>query len=273
MKESTIMIKSFWYTGDGNNFGDILGPTIVHQLTQEKVSPSLDKGSLVTIGSIVNLNYPNNVKFWGSGIISKDVELFSPERHEYLAVRGPKTRKRLLDTGIDCPEIYGDPALLLPLMFSKKQFETEKTSKIGLLPHWVDANIFLRQQKNFPESKFIDIRSNADSIIKEVVNSDIVITSTLHGLILCESYDVPCVYVKVGEKVMGGTFKYEDYFNSTNRDLYYLDYTNKEMNLKEILDYQKTIPKMDINLVPLLNAFPHKINNNKILDYVEKKSL
>ena len=265
------MIKSFWYTGDGNNFGDILGPTILHHLTQDQISPSLDEGSLVSIGSIVNLNYPHPVVFWGSGIISQDIELYSPERHKYLAVRGPKTRGRLLVLGIDCPEIYGDPALLLPVLFHKEQFENEEKNEIGLLPHWVDSQVFLEQQENFENSKFIDIRGNADSIIKDVVNSNLVITSTLHGLILCESYGVPCVYVRVGEKVMGGTFKYEDYFNSTNRDLYHLDYSNKQMNLKEIVDYQKTIPEPEIDLKPLINAFPYKILNNRVLELVEEK--
>ena len=267
------MIKSYWHTGDGNNFGDILGPTILHNLTGQKVAPSLDEGSIISIGSVVNLNYPRSVKFWGSGIISQEVKLFSPEKHEYLAVRGPKTRERILSAGIECPETYGDPALLMPLMFDKEQFLQDDKNKIGLLPHWVDANIFSDQEQEFPDSKLIDIRSDADSVIREVLNSEIVITSTLHGLILCESYGVPCVYVKVGEKVMGGTFKYEDYFNSTDRDLYHLDYTNKEMNLKEIIDYQKTIPDMEIDLVPLLKAFPYDIRNNKILDYIEKNSL
>jgi len=266
------MLKTFWYTGDGNNFGDILGPTILHTLIQEKVLASLDEGSLVSIGSIVNLNYPNPVKFWGSGIISKDIELYSPERHEYLAVRGPKTRQRLISLGIECPEVYGDPALLLPLIFDKEQFMKEDKNKVALLPHWVDAETFLQQQEHFPESKFIDIRGDANSIIKEVVNSELVITSTLHGLILCESYNIPCVYVKVGAKVMGGTFKYEDYFKSTNRDLYYLDYTEKEMDIKEIREYQKSIPPMKINLVPLLKSFPYEIKNEKILDYMEKNS-
>lgn len=71
------------------------------------------------IGSIL----PNSIKsktiVWGSGCQDFD-QVVHRHPKQVLEVRGPKTRDYLLHNGIDCPEVYGDPALLLPLVYQPK---------------------------------------------------------------------------------------------------------------------------------------------------------
>lgn len=60
-----------------------------------------------------------NTEVWGAGIISEN-SLLKEKPSKVYAVRGPLTRQRLIKEGIDCPEIYGDPALLIPYYYRPK---------------------------------------------------------------------------------------------------------------------------------------------------------
>src|SRR5690606_27871931 len=82
-----------------------------------------DKTNYVAIGSIIHHSSKESI-VWGSGIIDKQHPI---EKSDFRAVRGPQTRKFLLDLGYDCPEFYGDPAILLPEYYNP---EIEKTFKL-----------------------------------------------------------------------------------------------------------------------------------------------
>jgi pyruvyltransferase len=114
------MIKAWWFNSEGENFGDAICPWILERMTGQEIKRSEEDGSLASIGSILMYNYRAPKVIWGSGAIS-DYH-FSPmiHRHQILAVRGPKSRDRLLEDGIDCPEIYGDPSLLIPYLVDEE---------------------------------------------------------------------------------------------------------------------------------------------------------
>ena len=107
------------------NYGDLLSKYIVEKISAEKVKwvhPKkqpwyrFDKTNYLGIGSILAHASKNSI-VWGSGIIDQNHPV---EKADFRAVRGPKTRERLLALGYKCPEIYGDPALLLPKYFNPK---------------------------------------------------------------------------------------------------------------------------------------------------------
>ena len=56
-----------------------------------------------------------------------------------VAVRGPLTRQRMLSLSIDCPPVYGDPALLVPLVHPRRSETTRR--KLGIVPHYKDASL------------------------------------------------------------------------------------------------------------------------------------
>ena len=118
-------IRLFWWNEikiqkkSKQNYGDLLGRYLAEKISKKKVvwvRPT-DFSILnyfqpiyVTIGSI--LTHANEkCVVWGSGIISKAYPI---KKAKFLAVRGPQTRKFLLNQGYEVPEVYGDPALLLP---------------------------------------------------------------------------------------------------------------------------------------------------------------
>lgn len=262
------MIKSWWYKGDGNNFGDVLGPILLYHMTSTSVTFSNDPNTLATIGSIAYYSFRAPMVLWGSGAISEHVENPLVQKHKFLAVRGPKTRQKILATGGSCPEVYGDPALLLPTIFSKDRFEISQRSKVSFLPHWIDYNLASKMRSvKSGEVNLIDIRGNVFDTIKQIVASDFIITSSLHGLIVAEAYDIPVVFARFSNNVTGGYFKFEDYFNSTNRDLNFLDHRGNldDLLLDECFKTYDQKEQFSFNLAPLVESFPFEITHKGIL--------
>ena len=98
------------------NLGDILSKFIVEQISKKQVYyvSRNYKDKLCALGSIIdNETLASGGTFWGSGTFHNDLKYYA-SKCNFLAVRGPLTRKILINAGYKCREIYGDPALLLP---------------------------------------------------------------------------------------------------------------------------------------------------------------
>ena len=126
-------IKLHWYDGE-RNFGDMLSPILFNGLgIKYKKAKRNDSGKLLAIVSIIYATRENDV-LWGTGTM-RDKDFIAPKGLKVLAVRGPKTREKI--KGVNVPEIYGDPAILIPDIYKPKKIEKHK---IGFIPHYVDKN-------------------------------------------------------------------------------------------------------------------------------------
>jgi len=153
---------------------------------------------------------------WGSGFMYADDRPRQPPE-KVLAVRGPLSRQNMLRAGIDCPEVYGDPVLLCPLFY---QPNVTKTHRLGIIPHYVDkgntnAERFLRD----PEVRLIDIQSGIYNVIDKVNQCELIVSSSLHGLIVADAYGIPSLWIRLSNKVLGGDFKFKDYLASVGREV------------------------------------------------------
>lgn len=120
------MSVTFNYNGEiiKANWGDDINYWFFRELTKTPLinydwslyTQKLNRPYIMGIGSILTLFPIKNSIIWGSGIISEKAPI-KGRPQEVRAVRGPLTRQRLLDQGINCPEVYGDPALLLPFFY------------------------------------------------------------------------------------------------------------------------------------------------------------
>ena len=110
------MINAWWFT-EHNNFGDKLNPYLIKKISGDQAVLSEDTNTTryLCVGSIIHTATNNDI-VWGSGFIDENHHVQG--KPKILAVRGPKTRQKLLDDAQKCPEIYGDPALLLPQYFN-----------------------------------------------------------------------------------------------------------------------------------------------------------
>lgn len=240
------------YAVKKNNFGDILNPIVVEYLTGKKTkriaTAYTNKTHLLGIGSILNRANKNSI-VWGSGFIKDKSFVMGPPK-KILAVRGPKTRKRLLELNIECPEIYGDPALLMPNIYNPK---IEKKYQLGIIPHYVDFNDERFKHMNDDDSVLVIDICNPDPlrVIDQLLQCEKIASSSLHGLIVSDAYGIPNAWVKFSDKVVGGDFKFLDYFQSIDRATKTTYDIGENIIIKDLID-NCNLNKVKLNLRPLM---------------------
>lgn len=277
MKTKTIKINYY----KGNNFGDELGPYIVTKLsglkTQYKeivLSPlriilriiknllflrfyylkqiryiSFDKKVLVPIGSTIARGN-KNTSFWGNGFLNKD-ETFKGGK--IYAVRGKYTDDKLKKDGFNGCPIYGDPALLLPIIYPMHEQEKKK-NEIGIIPHYLDLAYFKVNYSK--EYKIIDLTTNdVEGIITEICSCKKILSTSLHGIIVAQAYNIPALWIKKNDIGTDG-FKFYDYFSSVGITQYEgfsnIDEILKSPNsINTLFDENKNLAKIQVSLINL----------------------
>lgn len=116
------------------------------------------------------------------------------------------TREIVLRSGGQCPEVFGDPALLIPDYYQPKT--TQQHARIGIIPHYVDQ---ARAYDLKMPGKVINILDTIENVIDEVHSCECILSSSLHGLIVAHAFGIPAVWVKFGEKVLGDGTKFLDH--------------------------------------------------------------
>lgn len=193
----------------GNNWGDALSPVLVELLSGKKAAHVVGNhhDRYMAIGSLLD-DANERTEVWGSGFIRENGTVVGRPRAIH-AVRGPLSRSLLLKQGIDCPKIYGDPALLLPRFFNP---DVSKRYSVGIVPHYVDkASTWLDRHRNDPQVLILDIESGIQNFVHALKSCEVILSSSLHGLICADSYGVPNAWVQFSDDVVGGDFKFRDY--------------------------------------------------------------
>ena len=128
----------------------------------------------------------------------------------WKSVRGPLTRNAVLYNGGQCPDIYGDPALLLPLICD----ESNKEYDVGLIPHYTHYNA-LRVINKAKKHNYhiIDVR-NSDplEVVKEITKCRKIVSSSLHGIICAHAYGIPAAWINI--PLHGDQSKFHDHYQS-----------------------------------------------------------
>lgn len=195
-----------WWLKKDRNFGDILTPYILDFFKIKYQYTELIQADMIVVGSIAR-HATKNMLVLGSGIVSQKKEKVNPEAN-WKFVRGPFTRQKILDAGGKCPEIYGDPAMLLPL-FCK---EEKKQYDIGIVPHYVD---YEKIKLLYPTHKVINVlNDNPLEVAAEITKCRTIISSSLHGLIAAHAYDIPAAWINTISSIKGDGIKFKDHYTA-----------------------------------------------------------
>ena len=161
----------------------------------------------LAIGSILGCAN-EHAEVWGSGFIRENATILGRPRAVH-AVRGPLSRAGLLAQGIECPEVYGDPALLLPRFYNP---QIQKRYQVGIVPHYIDkGHPWLEQHRRDPQVLVLDIESGIQEFLRAVKSCEVILSSSLHGLICADAYGVPNAWIQLSDDLIGGDFKFRDY--------------------------------------------------------------
>ncbi len=239
------------------NVGDYISCVIFDWILEKNhlIAKEGKRAHLFTVGSILGISRADGV-VWGSGVISAYKIRNVIKRSNYIkydirALRGPITRDICFAAGYDCRDVpLGDPGVLLPLIVEKKK--TDKKYRYCLINHYVNE-----EHTKITEADGITISAGTNdyrSFVDRICESEIVISSSLHGIILAEAYGVPAIWLL--ENMEGKTLKYYDYYYSTNR--YSIPVAR---NLDEALTIKpihlpENLEKMQCDL---LKAFPYDL--------------
>jgi pyruvyltransferase len=245
------------YWDDKPNLGDAISPIVVEYLLKQK-NLSLDMSvqktkHLYAIGSVISAGI-QDCTVWGSGVLYTTLGYRIKDRDlDIRSVRGPMTRMLLMEYGYVVPEIYGDPAIFMPEIY--KPSNVQKSYKYGIVDHkngskhlndlsGLDGNYILIDIKTRDYKKFID----------DLVSVEYVISTSLHGIILAESYGIPAILVQPDFSL----FKYYDWYCGTGRSQFAI-----HKNLKDIkvLDFME-VPDLTEIRENVRNAFPYDLFMN-----------
>lgn len=240
------MIRLYYY--NNNNLGDELSRYIVEKLSGENVKycnpfswkrffhnylsaikqlifnhqeriPKLlafsSKKVLICVGSLIESSSSRCI-VWGTGWAQNNI---FPTGGHFLITRGYESKKLLEKIGFKVhSNMAGDPALLMPLLYSPN---CEKSKgKIAIIPHVSEFDNIVSSFSNESEFTIINFRTiDIEETINILLTCDFVYSSSLHGIILSHAYGISCVRFKCKE-IGGGDFKFRDYFSSVGIDYY-----------------------------------------------------
>ena len=258
-KKNRVNLHRFFAeeNGEHKNLGDYLSKVVVEWMLAQK-HLSLDtwvdgKRDIYAIGSILLMGHQNTT-VWGTGMPFEPSKIRGLFHNRYCrkldirAVRGPLTRQTLLKLGHECPEIYGDPAILMPLIYTPKR--REKIINRLIIPHFSMENMAAADQDC---GQILSMKTNDyQYVIDTICSSEVVISSSLHGIILAEAYGVPAIFFQ--DRPERFNYKYADWYLSTGREMCVYAGVSEARTKRPM-----PLPNVNEMQQKLMNAFPYDL--------------
>ena len=257
-----------------SNWGDDLNYYFISHLTKRPIvflhrfwlAKKLNFKNYLCIGTLLDaVNYSRESTIvWGTGVSGQD-RLFTIPK-EIRSVRGKKSIEFLQQKNMPYPALVGDPALILPLFYQPKN--KEKKYKLGIIPHVIDLEhpiIKQIQSENSNEVLIINLSKfeKWTDVIDQICGCECIASSSLHGLITSDTYEVPNCWIELSGKISGGHFKFYDYASSVNRT--FKGPITMHTNINQIIEECKQWTQPTINHGDILKSCPFNIKAEQVI--------
>ncbi len=199
------VIQAYWWDGHAN-FGDALTPWLLRQRGILPVLRSPHRARMIGVGSILE-HLPTDFDgvVWGTGLIEDSARPLP--RARVLAVRGALTRDRI---GAAETVVLGDPGLLAADVVPRHEVEHE----LGFVPHishFDSPEVRSLVQRHDPRVHVIDVRRGPSHVVREISRCHHVLSTSLHGLVVADSYGIPAAWARLAPDLIGSTYKFQDH--------------------------------------------------------------
>ncbi|MDR1146409.1 MAG: polysaccharide pyruvyl transferase family protein [Verrucomicrobiales bacterium] len=223
------MQTPFYYYDRDTNFGDLANPLLMERVFGlPVVHASKYRAALCGVGSVLKhfiCRRGNLVKrlrgtltaecvVWSAGFIAAPPpgRIFFRAMN-FQALRGKLSRghaERITGTRLDVP--LGDGGLLYPLLLERRP---PVTHAVGLIPHVSerDLPVFAALRARIPRSTLIDLRAEPLTVLRQIAACETILSSALHGLIAADGLGIPNRRLIVSDRLIGGDFKFNDYYS------------------------------------------------------------
>ncbi|GLK15625.1 polysaccharide pyruvyl transferase family protein [Herbiconiux flava] len=190
------------------NAGDIYNTDLIRYLYSTDTENVSDEGRrLLLVGSIVHRMLAEDII---CGVGTKGTPIPPTDGVRIRGVRGPFTLSALRDAGFDISDVRFelDPGLLVGEVFKDRLTTAVVPGRVSFIPHYRDRNRFRSSRK----LRVIDIDSTAGDLVTEILKSEFVYSSSLHGIIFAHALGRPCLLVQPSNPEP--EVKYRDYYAS-----------------------------------------------------------
>lgn len=206
------------------------------------------------------------VYIWGTGFVrykEKDTCFYKKDT-KICALRGKLSKERvekIWGHKIDVP--LGDAGILASYLLDEVP---EKKYAVGIIAHYKEQDnpIFKELLDKFENSVFIDVRDTPLAVTKKISACEVIISSSLHGLIIADSLHIPNRHIVVTDSLLGDGFKFDDYYSAYNLKHPYTDMNKDTINsLEEVVAQYKISGEMvEEKKEALIRVFPfNKLKN------------
>lgn len=196
---------------------------------------------------------------WGTGFIRSGHErpFYRPKMH-FNAVRGELSKKKaekLLGTRLD--SVLGDGGILAEQALGERP---PKKYSVGVAAHYKEQNhpAFKHILDTTPGALWIDMCGETETVIRDIASCEVVISSSLHALIVADSFHIPNIHIHVSDAMLGDGFKFKDYYSAYGLDHIPHEYDGEHtITVSEIIDnYRVPFNKVEMMKENMLRSFP-----------------
>ncbi len=203
----------------------------------------IDDSTFCFVGSVLqSLPSKRGMILYGPGFIASGCNPASLVGNQCYGVRGFYSEEICRKRYNKSFPIVSDPGLLLSHVVSDLEVSPGEQYEIGFIIHSVDRMDFFDKNPTF-KPFLVDNYSDLSELYRKLKSCKRIATSSLHGAIFSHSLGIKCGVFRQGGSIIGGEFKYLDYYSSLGLDIAIPKYDIIGNTLADFCDFVDNFPQ------------------------------